>query len=559
MAAVLLSGALFSTSCSKWGLFGRGGQITFGTATGEVATKTAYGDDYKGSNNSTWQFINWEENDVLTIVSAQASVDNNGSGEHVANYVVTGVENDDPATGHQSKAKVSPTPNGLCWKEGYTGEYDFFAVFPAPGTGAVVSIAHPDAGAEDDGTTGTVTAQLPAAPELPESPTKKYLKADGTATTESDTDNIAYTYDVYAPDMDYAVMTAAAIGVEENDEKPQVSLLFKPAFTAFEINLTSGDENFSVTKIELIGAADKLAGEFTMTAGDLSSVDVDDDASNSVAVTPGTALALTPNSGFTITLFTLPVNTTGMVSLKVTTTAGIATLPMTGTDGTSAYQFEAGKKYRINMLKLGGTWKYKILLDPEALPWDLIEEETTFSQNIQSSPFNIKNDTEHLDPGFENHYYPSGTKDYQVRTLDMGKDYGTNRVTGEPNKPYFLVTFTPMAPLGGYWQLIPQNPPTGQVGLGTNAFKVEVWDTDSDEGSTDLKGQIMTKTITLHVTSNVTDDQRTEDSAIIIKAIFSTSPAFDENSTYSADSEIQDAHKDGSFSYWRFVIPAKAQ
>ena len=67
----------------------------------------------------------------------------------------------------------------------------------------------------------------------------------------------------------------------------------------------------------------------------------------------------------------------------------------------------------------------------------------------------------------------------------------------------------------------------------------------------------MDKTVTLHITSNVTDDQRTTDHAIILKSYFSTSVSFDENSTYSADSEIQDAHKDGSFSFWRFVIPKK--
>lgn len=67
----------------------------------------------------------------------------------------------------------------------------------------------------------------------------------------------------------------------------------------------------------------------------------------------------------------------------------------------------------------------------------------------------------------------------------------------------------------------------------------------------------MNQDVMFHVTSNVTDAQRTEDHAIIIKAIFSTSITFDENSTFSADSEVQDVHRDGSFSYWRFVIPQK--
>ena len=41
----------------------------------------------------------------------------------------------------------------------------------------------------------------------------------------------------------------------------------------------------------------------------------------------------------------------------------------------------------------------------------------------------------------------------------------------------------------------------------------------------------------------------------LIKAYFS--PNKNGEPTYSADSEIQDAHKDGSFSFWRFVIPKK--
>ena len=219
------------------------------------------------------------------------------------------------------------------------------------------------------------------------------------------------------------------------------------------------------------------------------------------------------------------------------TSSGTAILNLTDTDKTSAYKFEPGKKYRINLLKLGGTWKYKINLDPNARPWDLVEESTTFSQNIQATPFDIKNAKE-----TGNNYYPAGTKDYQVRTLDI-----------DNGKTFFEVTFEPSAPLGGYWQLIPES----NGGLGAAAFKVEVWDKKDNIGSSDLKGQIMNQPVTLHITSIVTDDQRTEDHAIIIKSIFSTSATFDENSTFSADSEIQDVHRDGSFSYWRFVIPAK--
>lgn len=169
-----------------------------------------------------------------------------------------------------------------------------------------------------------------------------------------------------------------------------------------------------------------------------------------------------------------------------------------------------------------------------------MKKETSFSQNIQASPFEISNATE-----TGNNYYPGpeGPRQYQVRTLDM-----------DGGKTFFEVKFTPQAPLGGYWQLIPES----NGGIGTAAFQVEIWDDDEDQPvGTDLRGHIMNQPVKFHVKSIVTDAQRTEDHAIIIKAIFSTSITFDENSTFSADSEIQDVHKDGSFSYWRFVIPQK--
>lgn len=220
--------------------------------------------------------------------------------------------------------------------------------------------------------------------------------------------------------------------------------------------------------------------------------------------------------------------------------------------GTDFIQFAPCKKYRINGLAVDGGSNWRLQVDD--LSWDLIEKETTFSQNIQAQAFSIQNFTETVRPDgtVENHYYPEGSRDYQVRTLDMNKDY-IDPETGEAISPYFEVTFKPMAPMGGYWQLIPES----NGGLGTAAFQVVVWDEESSKGTPDLKGHIMNQPVTLRIICNVTDDQRTEDHAIIIKGLFSTSISFDENSTFSADSEIQDVHKDGSFSYWRFVIPAK--
>lgn len=526
-AAVLLGIMFLAGGCNDLKLKGR--QVTFTTVAGEVGTKTAYGDNYPESGTTTWQYIDWVTGDHIQIVSNNAA---NQAGRHSADYRISELLG---RSGHQSMANVEPTPNGLTWGEAQ--KYDFYAVYPTPGTGAVDAIYSPDdLNSDNAAMLGTVRVILPYNP-TPTGNTKKYLTATGTATTEG-AENIAYTYDVYEPDMKYAVMTAAATDVDKDGET-DVSLLFKPAFTAFEFNLTSADENFTVNKVELFSAEDYLAGTYVLKAGaELSNGSVQTSGtSNSQYLTMTVNHALTPNSGFTFTFFTIPIQNTGTLGLRVVTSSGTAILNLTDTDKTSAYKFEPGKKYRINLLKLGGTWKYKINLDPNARPWDLVEESTTFSQNIQATPFDIKNAKE-----TGNNYYPAGTKDYQVRTLDI-----------DNGKTFFEVTFKPSAPLGGYWQLIPES----NGGLGAAAFKVEVWDDKDNIGSSDLKGQIMNQPVTLHITSIVTDDQRTEDHAIIIKSIFSTSATFDENSTFSADSEIQDVHRDGSFSYWRFVIPAK--
>ncbi len=558
-ATVLLGGTLLISGCQKNGFFGKGGEIVFGTVSGEVATRTQYGADYTDSGSATFQFINWQEGDVLTVVSAEAVVAYDESFEHVANYAVTGVTNDDPSAGHQSNATVSAVTNGLCWKEGYTGTYNFYGVYPAPGAGAVTAISYPEAGdaTDDDTNVGIVSASLPSAPVLP-SETGTKTVTDGSKTL---------TYTVYEPDMAYAVMTGAATGVTENANTPQVSIHFQPAFTAFELNMTSKDTDIEITQVQLVSqGSDYLAGPYTLKAGDLGSVSPGAVADLSQTVTLNTktgedGITVGETTGATFTLFTLPKDNTAALKLRVT-------ILDNGVERTEfvyftralragefftddPYIFQAGQKYRINLLKLdSGTWKYAITLIPELLPWDYTEDEISFTQTIQSGPFTISNATEEGD-----NFYPAGKMDYQVRTLDMSKNYGTTEIDGVtvPNKPYFEVTFIPMAPVGGYWQLIPE----GNGGLGTAAFKVEVWDKDDDSGTPDLKGQIMQKTVTLHITSNVTDEQRTEDHAIILKGFFSTSISFDESSTFSADSELQDAHRDGSFSYWRFVIPKK--
>ena len=64
-----------------------------------------------------------------------------------------------------------------------------------------------------------------------------------------------------------------------------------------------------------------------------------------------------------------------MLNLRVTTSLGTATLKLTDTDKTSAYKFQPGKKYRVNLLKVGDMWK--IFFDVDVDPWIDVEPATT--------------------------------------------------------------------------------------------------------------------------------------------------------------------------------------
>ena len=584
-AVCILTGIILLGGCEKSGI-GQGGKAVRFTASAESKglTKTSYtGQGTFTDGFLTWERIDWEATDVIRVASNYAYIQDPGDGGltagiHYADYRVSNITTSSDKK--KSLADMAPYAkdeitgigsNGLIWDDAHDSGYAFYAVYPCPFLTSTTEKDYISLGSGDESTTlGQVTAFLPVAqtlktgtdtPDDPsDDPITRYVASNGAVAdanglfTEAQTDG--YTYSVYQPDMEYAFMTAATTGVAAHTEG--VTLSFSPAYTAFEFCITNQDDaDLTLNSISLTAAGenDYLSGEYSFTAGGLTDVAVNTTATGDRAAGKTVSMALGDNgltvdqsNGVALTLFAVPKANTGVISLRIVNSEGTATLELKS--GGNPVVFNAGEKYRINLLKIGGRWKYKIVLTPDDLPWDKVEESTTFSQNIQSGPFTIENATE-----TGNHYYPDGTKDYQVRTLDMSKDYGHTTVNGEsvPNKPFFLVTFKPMAPLGGYWQLIPES----NAGMGTAAFKVEVWDTDTNEGSPDLKGQIMNQTITLHITCNVTDDQRTEDHAIIIKSLFSTSVTFDENSTYSADSEIQDAHKDGSFSYWRFVIPAK--
>ena len=360
--AAILGSAIF-TGCNKnLAQRSEGESVNFSAISrGVPATKTAYGADVT-EGTTTYQVISWEIGDKLRIASDKAE-HRYHAGQHYADYVIV---KDPTLSGHESLAAVDALDNetvpgglpngadmrnGLIWGE--ESAYTFWGIYPSTATNAAITI----------GDNGAVSATIPVNQPL-----------NGTATDKTVG---SVTYKEYKPDMNSAFMTAVAAEVKNGTD---FRLVFNPAFTAFEFNVTSEDE----TPVELTGfeilspdGSDKLAGTFTMTAGNLASVNASA-GTPSVAVDMSSAHQTVNNAtGLTFTVFTLPAANAKPLRIRFSSTNGTQTkvsrLDLVGKDG-KALVFNAGTKYRINMLKLPSS-QWKISIAPVFEPWVVAEEE----------------------------------------------------------------------------------------------------------------------------------------------------------------------------------------
>lgn len=499
------------TSCET-PLHPDGRAVKFTARSNGASTKTAY-----SGENGGYAIIAWQDNDKIRIFSpknadgvitgpSETVPDGSTFGYYFADYGLT----DFRLSGHEHTASLKlaeNNANGLTWTTA-GGTTTFYSIYPT-------SVPINSSG-----------SNLRAVVTIPNA--------------QSGQINVA-------PQNITAISSLPLVAKQTANSGDAVNLRFDPAFSAFEFHLKSASGALTLNSFELSTASDAyITGTYydDLTADDNMYVTgaastQEENCRKAVSINFPAGTVINESQEVFFTLFALPVDLDQMtIKVNFTTASGnTKSRSLALKQNNQWIKFSAMHKARITGLALdegGENWKLQV----DDLEWTLVKKETTFSQNIQSGPFKISNARETGD-----NYYPEGTRQYQVRTLDM-----------DGGKTFFEVEFTPQAPLGGYWQLIPES----NGGIGTAAFQVEIWDDDEDQPvGTDLRGHIMNQPVKLHVKSNVTDAQRTEDHAIIIKAIFSTSITFDENSTFSADSEIQDVHKDGSFSYWRFVIPQK--
>ena len=385
MACAAIAGAALLESCSKEGGISLNGPIQFGMVSrGTLTTKTVYGKDYlegEGEDQkATYQSLDWVAGDLITIASPQAIVQNDASANpaHAADYRISTVLSTGTATDHQSKAKVvNADANGLMYDDSYKGSYDFYAIYPNHSEGRITLTE-----------AGAVSATIPATQTLKSGASKEESKKY-TIDGETVTKTIKYT--VYDPDMQFAFMTAALKEFAPKDEQQTIPLTFTPAFTAFEFNVSSQDDEIELTKFEILSPdnSDKLAGTFNMTAGTLPTSAPNATSSVTVDMTKidGTnpAPKIDQTNGLTFTVFTVPVENTKPLRIKFTSKDGDATKTSyldlkysnneaAGTNAGDPVKFLAGHKYRIHMLKLPSS-QWKITIAPVFEEWVDANEE----------------------------------------------------------------------------------------------------------------------------------------------------------------------------------------
>ena len=561
---VLVATALLLTGCDP--ILPSGGKSVKFTATSrsQVTTKTAYSGNIDAETKR--EAIYWDGNDKIRIYSSDTEVVATPNGTDYAEYSL-----EVSATPTHANL-VNDASNGLAWKQ--SGEVTFYAVYPPSTSGSTVGIF-------DMGIPTTQAYKVP-------------------------TETV----------MDHAYMLAKNKLSGMND----VSLNFYPAFTAFQINLKSLDDELTLKEFRIfyldpndleneddirlsgpywggIDADNNMSflrypynDEFSSSFVD---PDYDDFSQVRVAFTKGTKVTSGTNgTAVNFTLFTLPFmgGITGDPILSLTNlwlevsfwkndedgnpTGDLIIKKLALKQNDEFYQFDACKKYRINGLAVDGGSKWKLDIDGQVLPWQGYEAKIDDQVSIMPESFKIFGAIESTsqwqnyeiiegtDPvqyknaagnNKANHYYdsnwvPFGREGYGQGEDNYDKKYQL-RYLNRDGQGYFTVQFTPTAPTGGYWQLIP----TFKDGdtMSPNHFRFEVVH-PGGAVSDQLKGQILYQPVTIRIYPKdyAFSDQNIYD--MWFTCYFSPSSSF--TPSISADSEFQDVHGDGRFSYWVFRL-----
>lgn len=532
-----------------------GKAIRFSAAAGSVNTRTAFsgegtgsGTDEFGRNLLTWERIDWAVGDAVLIASDNATIYKDPD-THYATYTVASVT----AKGDISEAELDEKAGAE--ELFFTGadEYKFWGIYPATaGVGADLL---------QNKATFTISNAQPV--------------ASATATTKEVTvGDVTKKLTTLAGGMTQGVMLALA----EKQTTESVKLQFYPAFTAFEFTLNSAGGEQILKELVLTPASENesLAGDVvaSIKTGGTSTFTTTYPSTKALTYTFPDNTVITPTDYLTFTVFALPETITGLnLEFHMGENGEIvqkAALKKGGEDIT----FAPCKKYNLRGIAVRGGWTFE--LDGEVLDWEYLEKETDFGEQLQTTAFedhnatpprvilgaaeNGENNYASFDP-IKKDYTPMPYAQFNALSDEDKAAYQSEHGTYQyryyqnrtllPTAEYFEFAFTPQAPRGGYWLFEPE----GDVTM----FRAEMRDVDTitwdpvDIGN--IQGQIMNKMVYIRLyPSSLVPSTRTQPYSIYFKVYFSANIDFEP--ALSADSEIQDVHGKGDFSYWHFVIPA---
>ena len=344
-----------------------GSGIRFKTSTSwgsDVATKTVYGEVVTDGGLKK-QRIDWLVDDHIRIYSDKASFAYDAS-VHYADYTVERVysENSHPEISYATiqpsglldgTTSASSQANGLVWGEGL---HKFVSVYPSPYdiTSEYAGETFALTGGDDASSSisRTFAASLPASQE--------WTKADVDANR------------VIKPNMDFAYMYAMAAASAGSE----VTLSFKPMFTAFQFTIDSGDDAFMwLKKFTLKSNGGALAGKFSATmtvpnsgSGSIAYSYVADDVTDEIELTfleeagSTNGIKVVKESPVTFTVFALPVDYNDGMSITVESddvdgSNQRKTLALKKSTGDEWVKFEKCRKYNIT-LGVPGEWEYVI-------------------------------------------------------------------------------------------------------------------------------------------------------------------------------------------------------
>lgn len=540
---VLACAAMLLTSCETTLTPQKGQKVRFSVSSKNgVKTKTQYSGEL---DENKYERINWQVNDKIRIVSSDKSIVSTPAGDDSYDYTISAVS---APRGRYSDASLSDTPgtNGLTWSGSKVQEVTFYGSYP------LVDYGFP--------------------PEGSKAPIFKNMSI-------SDSPSLSWNGNTGSPDMSHAYMLAAP--ARYNGDNGKIHLDFYPVFNAFEIDLASQDGSIALKKLQLISTSSNLAGTFLFDGSDNaggSNWTLDGPVLGGIKTT-GTVFSKTITvdlSGKTITsksdghvhftILALPGNLTDITLAVTYVDPQDATKEKTRKlklqQNGKFISFPAFGKALINGLALDAGSKWQLTINGTVLPWTGYEDKVTAQISLhgkvaitgaientyewQSTVGMQLDDPRHRVT--DNHYESDGTYSqfYQVRTLN------TFAEIAEADR-YFTMTFTPTAPTGGYWELIP----TFKEGDSESSkhFKFKLLDrpggTWKEVGLDGLTGPILNSVVEIQIIPKdySWSDQNTYN--IWFKYYCRTSKT---SAPISGDSEFQDVHGDGRFSYWTFRL-----